>query len=64
MTKSIYIGAMTGTSCDAIDISFITVNKSIKLKFFHSAKIPKKTMEPRDLIFLSFSFLRKKIVRI
>lgn len=51
MTKSIYIGAMTGTSCDAIDISFITVNKSIKLKFFHSAKIPKKIQtEIKDLI--------------
>ena len=43
MAKSIYIGAMTGTSCDAIDISFIAINKSIKLKFFHSAKIPKNT---------------------
>ena len=51
MTKSIYIGAMTGTSCDAIDISFIAINKSIKLKFFHSAKIPKKTQtEIKDLI--------------
>ena len=51
MAKSIYIGAMTGTSCDAIDISFIAINKSIKLKFFHSAKIPKKIQtEIKDLI--------------
>ena len=42
---------MTGTSCDAIDISFITVNTSIKLKFFHSTKIPKKIQtEIKDLI--------------
>jgi len=51
MNKSIYIGAMTGTSCDAIDISFISIDKSIELKFFHSAKIPKKIQtEIKDLI--------------
>jgi len=49
--KSIYIGAMTGTSCDAIDISFVSINKTIQLEFFHSARMPKKTQtEIKDLI--------------
>ena len=51
MGKSIYIGVMTGTSCDAIDVSFITVNQKVNLEFFHSIKIPKKNQtEIKNLI--------------
>ena len=31
MNKSIYIGAMSGTSHDAIDVSFINDDKAISL---------------------------------
>ena len=41
MNKSIYIGAMSGTSHDAIDVSFISVDKNITLEFFYSYKLPK-----------------------
>ena len=41
MGNKIYIGAMTGTSHDAVDISFISVGDNINLEFFHSIKIPK-----------------------
>jgi len=41
MNKSIYIGAMSGTSHDAIDVSFISVDKSITLEFFYSHKLSK-----------------------
>lgn len=40
MTKKYYIGAMSGTSFDAIDISVIGLKKGITLEFFHSKKIP------------------------
>lgn len=43
---------MTGTSCDAIDISFISIDKSIELKFFHSAKIPKKSKQKSKTLLL------------
>ena len=39
MTKKYYIGAMSGTSFDAIDISVIGLKKGITLEFFHSKKI-------------------------
>ena len=38
MNKNLYIGAMSGTSHDAIDISVIKVKKDIELKFFYSKK--------------------------
>ena len=41
VNKSIYIGAMSGTSHDAIDVSFISVDGSINLEFFYSYKLPK-----------------------
>ena len=51
MSKSIYVGVMTGTSCDAIDVSFISISKRVNLEFFHSIKIPKKTQtEIKNLI--------------
>ena len=51
MGKSIYIGVMTGTSYDAIDVSFITINEKVNLEFFHSIKIPKKNQtEIKNLI--------------
>ena len=40
MNKKIYIGAMSGTSHDAVDVSIIEVNNNIKLKYFYSSKIP------------------------
>jgi anhydro-N-acetylmuramic acid kinase len=40
MNKSIYIGAMSGTSHDAIDVSFISDDKAISLEFFYSYKLP------------------------
>ena len=41
MSKKIYIGAMTGTSHDAIDISFLSIGTTINLEYFHSIKFPK-----------------------
>ena len=41
MANKIYIGAMTGTSHDAVDVSLIKVGKNITLEFFYSKKIPK-----------------------
>ena len=41
MSKKIYIGAMTGTSHDAIDISFLSIGTKINLEYFHSIKFPK-----------------------
>ena len=38
--KKFYVGAMTGTSHDAIDISFIDIEKNISLKYFYSKKMP------------------------
>ena len=40
MTKKYYIGAMSGTSYDAIDVSVIEIKNGITLEFFHSKKIP------------------------
>jgi len=41
MSKNIFIGAMTGTSHDAVDVSLIKVGKKITLEYFHSKKFPK-----------------------
>ena len=38
--KNIYIGAMSGTSHDAIDVSILKIEKDITLDFFHSKRIP------------------------
>ena len=40
MDKTIYIGAMSGTSHDAIDVSIVDIKKTIVLKYFYSQKIP------------------------
>ena len=40
MIKKYYIGAMSGTSFDAIDVSVIRIQDGISLEFFHSKKIP------------------------
>ena len=40
MDKTIYIGAMSGTSHDAIDVSIVDIKKAIVLKYFYSQKIP------------------------
>jgi anhydro-N-acetylmuramic acid kinase len=40
MNKKYYIGAMSGTSFDAIDVSVIRIQDGISLEFFHSKKIP------------------------
>ena len=39
MDKTIYIGAMSGTSHDAIDVSIVDIKKTIVLKYFYSQKI-------------------------
>lgn len=41
MSNQIYVGAMSGTSHDAIDVSFISIEKNIKLEFFYSYKLSK-----------------------
>ena len=40
--KKFYVGAMTGTSHDAIDVSIIKIQKNIELKFFYSKKFSSK----------------------
>jgi len=40
MIKKYYIGAMSGTSFDAIDVSVIGLKNGISLECFHSKKIP------------------------
>ena len=42
MNKKIYIGAMSGTSHDAVDVSIIEISTGISLKYFYSLKIPSK----------------------
>ena len=42
MNKKIYIGAMSGTSHDAVDVSVIEISTGISLKYFYSLKIPSK----------------------
>ena len=38
-SKNIYIGAMSGTSYDAIDVSIIKIEKNITLESFYSKQI-------------------------
>ena len=38
MNKSIYIGAMSGTSHDAIDVSIVEIKKEVSLLYFYSHK--------------------------
>ena len=38
--KNIYIGAMSGTSHDAVDVSILKIEKDITLNFFYSKRIP------------------------
>ena len=38
--KNIYIGAMSGTSHDAVDVSILKIEKDIGLNFFYSKRIP------------------------
>ncbi len=38
--KNIYIGAMSGTSYDAVDVSILKIEKDITLNFFYSKRIP------------------------
>ena len=67
--KKIYIGAMSGTSHDAVDVSLISVNgKKITLNAFDSIKIPKnlsdeiRTTIDNNLISLSnLGVLDKKV---
>ena len=40
--KKFYVGAMTGTSHDAIDVSIIEIQKNIELKYFYSKKFSSK----------------------
>jgi anhydro-N-acetylmuramic acid kinase len=43
MNKNIYIGAMSGTSHDAVDVSIIEViNSRVQLKYFYSLSLPIK----------------------
>ena len=68
MNKNLYIGAMSGTSHDAIDISVIKVKKDIELKFFYSKKIPnsirskiRKTIESDFIALTDLGQLDKEI---
>ena len=68
MNKNLYIGAMSGTSHDAIDISVIKVKKDIELKFFYSKKIPnsirskiRKTIESDFIALTDLGQLNKEI---
>ena len=38
--KNIYIGAMSGTSHYAIDVSILKIEENFTLDFFHSKRIP------------------------
>lgn len=40
MSKKFYVGAMSGTSHDAVDVSIIEINSGINLRYFYSQKIP------------------------
>ncbi len=40
INNMIYVGAMTGTSHDAIDVSFVEISDKVSLKFFYSQRIP------------------------
>ena len=38
MSKTIYIGAMSGTSHDAIDVSIVEIKKKVNILYFYSHK--------------------------
>ena len=38
MNKTIYIGAMSGTSHDAIDVSIIEIKNKVNLSYFYTHK--------------------------
>ena len=66
--KNIYIGAMSGTSHDAIDVSILKIEKDVTLEFFHSKRIPnslrtriKNIIEWDSVTLVEFGQLNKKI---
>ena len=67
--KNIYIGAMSGTSHDAIDVSITEIEKDITLKsFFLTKRIPnsvrmriKNIMESDSTTLIELGQLNKKI---
>jgi anhydro-N-acetylmuramic acid kinase len=66
--KNIYIGAMSGTSFDAIDISIIEIENNIILKSFYSKQIPsslkkriKKIIESESATLVELGQLNKKV---
>ena len=66
--KKIYIGAMSGTSHDAIDVSILKIEKDITLDFFHSKRIPnsirtriKNIIERDSVNLVELGQLNKKI---
>ena len=66
--KNIYIGAMSGTSHDAIDVSVTEIEKDITLKSFFSKRIPnslrmriKNIMESDSANLFELGQLNKKI---
>ena len=67
-SKNIYIGAMSGTSHDAIDVSIIEAEENITLKSFYSKKLPisirlriKKIIESQSISLSELGQLDKKI---
>ena len=66
--KNIYIGAMSGTSHDAIDVSITEIGKDITLKSFFSKRIPnslrmriKNIMESDSTTLIELGQLNKKL---
>ena len=66
--KNIYIGAMSGTSHDAIDVSILKIEKNFTLDFFYSKRIPnslrnriKNIMESDTVTLDELGQLNKKI---
>ena len=66
--KNIYVGAMSGTSHDAIDVSILKIEKDVTLDFFHSKRIPnslrnriKNIMESDTVTLDELGQLNKKI---
>ena len=67
-SKNIYIGAMSGTSHDAIDVSIIEAEENITLKSFYSKKLPisirlriKNIIESQSISLSELGQLDKKI---
>ena len=67
-SKNIYIGAMSGTSYDAIDVSIIKIEKNITLESFYSKQIPnsikikiRNMMESESTNLTELGQLHKKI---